>query len=402
MYFRFHIWLIAIICSCYGRSLAAAPETDTTIPVDFYAGSVTLEIPRNMKVAYTDVPSQESIQHFYDQLNASDYLPLVNALKDFKEKRSLNDWFYYQLIRKTANTICPKKENYNRYTLYKWFLLAKSGYDARLAINNDRLIFFVSCDENIYNIPYFMQDGRQYVCLNIHDYAQINIDPKAYYPIDVTIPEGQKTFSYQVTQMPEFTREEYAEKDLKFNYRNKQYHFKILLNKEVPNIFVNYPVVDYASYFNIPLSEKTYSSLIPALKKNIAGMKQRKGIDYLMRFTRNAFLYEKDEVIFGKDKRMSPEQTLMNEYSDCDDRAALFFYLVKEIYNLPMIVLLYPTHVTIAVSLDKPTGRTISYKGKQYSVCEPTPQEQDLKVGQIAPEFSKASFEVAYEYNPGR
>ncbi|MEI2740451.1 MAG: hypothetical protein V9F01_16890 [Chitinophagaceae bacterium] len=60
---------------------------------------------------------------------------------------------------------------------------------------------------------------------------------------------------------------------------------------------------------------------------------------------------------------MSPEQTLLYEQSDCEDRAALFFCLVKEIYNLPMIVLAYPEHVTIAVKFNKPVGTPIIYNG---------------------------------------
>lgn len=119
-----------------------------------------------------------------------------------------------------------------------------------------------------------------------------------------------------------------------------------------------------------------------------------------MRFTRYAFLFEKDTEIFGNEKRLSPEETLLYEQSDCEDRAALFFYLVKEIYNLPMIVLVYPRHVTIAVQLDKPVGNPIVYKGKKYSICEPTPQKQDLRIGQRIPALSNTPYEIAYAYNP--
>ena len=129
-------------------------------------------------------------------------------------------------------------------------------------------------------------------------------------------------------------------------------------------------------------------------------MKQKKGIDYLMRFTRYAFLYEDDEANFGKEKRLSPEETLFSDYSDCDDRAALFFYLVKEIYDLPMIALLYPTHITIAVQFDKPVGQPIIYKGKTYSVCEPTPQAENLAVGQLASKYKNLKYEVVYAYQP--
>jgi hypothetical protein len=119
-----------------------------------------------------------------------------------------------------------------------------------------------------------------------------------------------------------------------------------------------------------------------------------------MRFTRYAFLYEDDENNFGKEKRLSPEETLFARYSDCDDRAALFFYLVKEIYNLPMIALLYPTHITMAVQFDKPVGSPIIYKGKAYSLCEPTPQLEDLKIGQLSAKLKNKPYEVVYQYIP--
>ena len=129
-------------------------------------------------------------------------------------------------------------------------------------------------------------------------------------------------------------------------------------------------------------------------------MSTKNGVDYLMRFTRYAFLFERDSESFGKEKRLSPEETLLYDRSDCEDRAALFFYLVKETYNLPMIVLAYPTHVTIAVQLDKPVGKPVLYEGKKYSICEPTPQKKDLKIGQRVPSLNKTSFEIVYAYNP--
>ena len=131
-------------------------------------------------------------------------------------------------------------------------------------------------------------------------------------------------------------------------------------------------------------------------------MNQKKGVDYLMRFTRYAFLYENDQENFGKEKRMSPEETLFSAYSDCDDRAALFFYLVKEIYNLPMIALLYPTHITMAVAFNKPLGDQIRYKGKVYSVCEPTPEKEDLQIGQLAANLRNVAYEVVYQYVPAQ
>ena len=367
---------------------------------NFYGDTVVFDFDPATRVEFDGPLSAENIQSFYGAISKTDYKAIVSVLLKYKEQHKPDDWLFYQLIRKAAQQISPKAENYERYTLYKWFLLSKSGYDATLAISNHRILFYVQSDENIYNIPFRMRDGKQYVCLNYHDYGSIDFDKEKFTEVAIKTPDAQKAFSYKVTSLPGFTTADYEEKDISFNYYQTDYHFKVKLNPQVKTIFTNYPVVDYASYFNIPLSKETYSSLIPSLKKNLKGMNTKNGVDYLMRFTRYAFLFEKDTDAFGKEKRMSPEETLLYGQSDCEDRAALFFYLVKEIYNLPMIVLAYPKHVTIAVKFDKPIGHAIVYNGSKYSVCEPTPQRDDLQVGQLLPDLKKSSYEVVYVYNP--
>lgn len=368
--------------------------------MEFYDGTFNFQADSSFSVGFTKQLSSHSVTAFYNQINSSNYQSLIDSLTAYKQKHQLNDWLYYQLIRKTAQQVSPKAENYARYTLYKWFLLNKSGYDARVAVGKNQIIFYVKNDEDISDIPYFIIDNKKYTCLNYHDYGKLFQKEDAYNPVNINIPEAKNAFSYKVTKMPDFTLDSYVEKDLEFKYNNNAYHFKLKLNKDLQSIFANYPTVDFETYFNIPLSRETYQSLIPILKKNVKSMSQKKGIDYLMRFTRYAFLYENDEDSFGKEKRLSPEQTLTNKYSDCDDRAALFFFLVKEIYNLPMIAMLYPTHITMAVQFDKPLANSIIYNGKKYSVCEPTPQPQDLRIGQLSASLKNKPFEIVYHYDP--
>lgn len=352
-------------------------------------------------VDYHSPISEASIQSFYSSINQSHYQPFIQKLLAYKEQYKLDDWLYFQLIRKTAQQISPKAANYERYTLYKWFMLAKSGYDATLKIGGNRLLLYVQSNENIFEIPYHTKNGKQYVCLNYHDYgSQIDFEKEPFTEVNIQIPEAVNAFSYKVTKLPDFKPQDYAEKELAFNYLDNNYHFKIKMTPQIQTLFANYPVVDYESCFNIPLSKETYASLIPVLKKNMKGLNTKSGVDYLMRFTRYAFLFEKDSDQFGKEKRMTPEQTLLYKQSDCEDRVALFYYLVKEIYQLPMIVLVYPAHVTIAVKFDKPIGKPIVYNGSKYSVCEPTPQSEDLLVGQLLPSLKNQTYEVAFEYKP--
>lgn len=373
----------------------------TSKSFDFYGDTIEVPADFTQVVELNGKPSPESINAFYAKLDATHYQPIMDALAAYREKHQPDDWVFYQLIRKTAQQISPKTDNYVRYTLYKWFLLNKLGYDAILTTDGDKILMYVRSDDNIYDIPYRLKGDTKYVCLNYHDYGyNIDFKKEKFDVIDVQVPGDKISFSYKLTQMPKFDEKDYREKDIQFNYADATYHFKIKTNDEVKRLLANYPVTDYQQYFGVPMSSETYNSLIPQLKEDLKGKSVKNGVSFLMHFTRYPFEYRPDGQNFGKEKRLSPEQTLLYEGSDCEDRVALFFYLVKEIYNLPMIVLTYPDHVSIAVAFDKPVGTPIMYNGKAYSICEPTPQRRDMPVGKMSKEMSQVPFEVAYAYNP--
>jgi hypothetical protein len=389
-----------LLTLCFGLCLAAVKGQGQQVRVDFYKDPFVVFVDRAKIVEIPQQPTAESLKKGYSAISNANYQPVIDSLISYKAEHRLNDWLYYQLIRRVAQQISPKETNYARYTFYKWFMLNRSGYDARLALSGEKVIFYIYNNEDISDIPYFMVDGKQFVCLNIHDYEHTNLNDNPPIPVDMPVPGAKKAFSYKVTLMPDFVPAHDIEKEVSFVYNKKKYHFRVKLNTDQEKAFNNYPGVSFETYFNIPLSKETYGSLIPLLKKNMKGMDEKKGVDYLMNFTRYAFLYENDNENFGKEKRLSPGETLASNYSDCDDRAALFFYLVKEIYNLPMIALLYPTHITMAVEFSKPVGDPIVYKGKKYSVCEPTPQTENLAIGQISSHLKNIPYHVVYAYEP--
>lgn len=370
------------------------------IQFEFCGAPVQFDFDKARLQSFQAPLSEQAIQAFFASVNNEYYQPIINALLTYKEKYNPDDWLFYQLIRKTAQYISPKADDYIRYTLYKWFFLTKTGYDAFLAVSGSRMLFYVRCDEDVFNIPTRINNNKQYVCLNYHDYGEIDFRKDQFTAVNVPAAAANRLFSYKIRRLPAFSPLDYQEKDLHFTYYDNDYHFKVKLNPQIITLFTNYPTVDYESQLNIPLSKETYQSLIPLLRKNVKRLSKKNGVDYLMRFTRYAFLFETDSKNFGSEKRLSPEQTLFYEQSDCEDRVALFFCLVKEIYNLPMIVLAYPKHVTIAVQFDKPRGESILYNGNKYSVCEPTPQKEDLPIGKLIASLRKSPYEVVYHYAP--
>lgn len=368
--------------------------------ITFLGEPMELGALQPFRLAKPDVITADYIRAFRDSMDQNGLDALAQKLLTYKQDKSLDDWLYYQLLRKTAFAICPKFEHYGLYTLYKWYLLGHSGYETAISLSENNLLFYVRTDDQVYGIPFFEREGKRFICLNRHDFPEEANGFGEVMDAGVFIAGATKPFSYKIQQIPAMQDVALESKHLGFEYKNKKYEFEVKLNSEVRTLFRNYPVADFETYFNIPLSHETYSSLIPALRNSMRNMKTMEGIDFLMHFTRYSFLYEEDQKYFGQEKRLSPEQTLLYEQSDCDDRAALFFYLVKEIYNLPMIVLLYPTHVTIAVELNQEGHRTIEYQGRKYSVCEPTPQAEELGVGKIPKHLRRQSYDIVYAYQP--
>ena len=377
-------------------------EAGNGISIDFLGDTLSISTIERIHLQTPLNYDQTSVEQTVELLTSSrSSHEIMGQIKTLKDKKELCDWLVYQLIRKTANQLIAKDNDYLGYTIAKWFLLKKMGYNAMMTLENDRVLLFVESNDIIYNIPLKMVDGKQYVCLNFHDYnysTKISTDELIVKSNkDITTP-----FSFQITQLPKLSSDQYEEKSLTFEYGNQIEKINIKINSSLKNYFLNYPTTEYSNQFNIPFSEETKNSLVTALRKKTSGMTMKDGLEYIMYFTRYAFLFEKDSDYFGREKRLSPEETLLYSKSDCEDRSALFYALVKEIYNLPMIILSYPDHVTVGVKLDKPIGSPISYGDELYTIFEPTPQRKDLKIGQLNNHLKSKSFEVAFAYHPSK
>jgi hypothetical protein len=325
--------------------------------------------------------------------------PLQAEIEKFKKSLKLPDWLVYQLIRRVAEKINSKYEDYTKYTLTKFVLLKATGYEPLIYTSNDKILLYIKSTDTIFNLPNKIINDKQYVCLNYHDYGhQINFEAENFYQQYIEFVQNGKDFKYTINYLPSFQKETYVERKISFRYRQKNEFYTILVNPEIQDYFSNYPVTEYRYQFSIPFSEIAFNTLIPDLRKRIKDLSVEKGVEYLMIFVRDGFEFETDTKLFGREKRLSAEETLTYNSSDCEDRSALFFLLVKEIYNLPMAIISYPEHVNVAVKLPKQKGRTINIDNAHFTICEPTPQKTKRGIGWMPKQIRKQSFEVAYVY----
>jgi hypothetical protein len=368
-----------------------------TLAVNFLSSEYTFVLEKNsLKASIQQLSENKSLAK---ELPSALLQPAVEKINVLQKELKLADWLVYQLIRRVAEQINSKYEDYTQYTLTKYALLTAVGFEPVIYTSKEKILLYVKSSDTIYNLPNKRINGKQYVCLNYHDYKfQINFQLEKFYKQFENLEKEGRDFFYSITYLPSFQKSSYFEKTIAFNYKNKLETFHVPVNTEMQDYFTNYPVTEYRYQFNIPFSEITYNTLIPELKSRIKNLTPEKGVEYLMLFVRDGFEFETDTKLFGREKRLSAEETLISSSSDCEDRSALFFSLVKEIYNFPMAILSYPEHVNVGVLLPKPKGISVAINNQRFTICEPTPQKIKRGIGWMSKKLRRDPFEIAYVY----
>ena len=80
-------------------------------------------------------------------------------------------------------------------------------------------------------------------------------------------------------------------------------------------------------------------------------------------------------------------------YCDCEDRAVLYSYLVRNLLKLDVVLLDYPNHIATAVCFNENvSGDFVTVEGKKYIVCDPT--YIGASIGKAMPQFKRVAAKV--------
>ena len=85
----------------------------------------------------------------------------------------------------------------------------------------------------------------------------------------------------------------------------------------------------------------------------------------------HAFEYEVDQEQFGREKVMFAQETLYYKKSDCEDRAVLFAYLIRNLLNFNVVGVKYADHMATAVAIPI-KGDALNVASHRYVIADPT------------------------------
>ncbi len=333
---------------------------------DFLGETETLYYDRKLRVNVGGRINKQRISDIWSSLSKADYEPLVEQLVAIKDRRGLNDWAFVLMVNEVAGGI---NNGRNTRSFIDWFLLIKAGYEARIAYNDTRLFLLLPSKQPLFAVPYFTFDGIRFYAVSF-DGRDVKLGQ--VYTYDGRYPGATESLDMRLTS-DMVAGSQLTTRNMSFKFKGKQYTIKARYDNQRVDFMNTYPQMDLSMYFASTVATPSAESLRTQLAGYIEGMSQLEAVNFLLRFVQTSLEYKTDDEQFGKENYLFPEETLYYRYSDCEDRAVLFTWLVKTLLGLDVIALDYPGHVATAVLLDeKVKGDRVSYNGKSYTVADPT------------------------------
>jgi hypothetical protein len=383
--------MIALLALAWWAGLASA-RAQQELSVAFYDEHIRVAYDSALsKLAAADGREPTLVRHFA-ALSQAPYSSLLRSLQQARRALQLNDWLYYQLMRKSLQQIYPQPLDLE---LAVWFFLSQSGFDTRLAYVEEEVFVFVYTREEVFEAPIIQDGGRTFV--NLTDIHGGGRSARPLYLLDFKPNPSGHAFSFQLRQLP-LLRPQPKAMQVRFGLHGKTYALDVKADATVRQYMADYPILDEGSYLDVPLSPALAESLLPQLLKMLEGKNEWESVELLAAFTRSAFAYQEDKDYFGFNKPMIAEEVFLYPYSDCEDRCALFIRLVDALLGLPMIVLAYPGHLSVGVALPQLREGFIRHQGKAYYICDPTGPVGSSAIGKAPEGFEDAPFEIIKVY----
>ena len=365
-----------------------APKTKTnvaSINVDFFEAPVSIPDESSLKISLKGKPNNESIAAYWKNISNAKFESTLDKAESYKKSLALNDWGYCSLLYSIGKKI--NKGDKTDALLFTWFMLNKSGYEAKVGYSNNNVYLLLPSKDDIFGAPYFTIDKKRFYVISL-DGKELQLGSMYTYQGDY--PKATRTISLDMNSLPVLGSN--VPRQVKFSYNGKKYTIKYTYNKNVVNYLNTYPHTVYPIYFSTPLMDQSYASLVEQLKPILSGKSKSEALNILLRFVQTAFEYKTDQQQFGKEKCLFAEETLYYPYCDCEDRSIIFAYLVKKLLGLEVIGLDYPGHIATAVKISNVDGDSVLFNGSTYLICDPT--YINANIGMSMPRYKNVKPEI--------
>ena len=346
------------------------------ISFNFFGTDLGFSVDESVKSARYYPQNQEGIASFFNAAAKSEYENIILSISSIKNSMRLNDWGVYLLVEKFSKKLFSNPDDAK---LMSWFVFNKLGYDVRVGLAKKQVTLMFYSKKIIYSTLNYNFSNKKFYVLSHYDKSRVG----RLYSYKQSYPEATKAFDLSLKELPKFNRSAKS-KSLWFKSKGEVFTTTYNYNQNLIDFMATYPQADYDTFFNAPMDEISYANIARDIKKHIDGMKASVALNFVLSFVQNAFVYERDNQQFGREKVMFAQETLYFKKSDCEDRAILFSYLVKELFGYSVVGVKYKDHMATALYIPL-EGDSVKVGRKKYVIADPT--YINSNIGQSMPKY---------------
>ena len=363
-------------------------EESDRISVSFYGCQLEFNLPKSLRIKAKGTRENQVAQYYHAMSQQNGTKAFLAQLDAQVNRMGLNEWGYFALLR------CISEKTFsdmNDRVLFCFFMMHSEGFRARVGRGQHsgqlKLLIAIDNSKEIYSMSFFRINGVKYYALYGGE-------------------AGEDTYSYGEKADENGLRQVGLDFSRTLNMAACNKNRKLAMPKTGDTLTLPYctshlryydemPMTVFPVYFKTGLANETQQ----LLSAYFGGLSQRYNkvqlVDIMLNFVQTAFDYKIDEKQFGREKYFFPEEVIGYRYSDCEDRAALFGWLVRTYAHCETVGVLYPDHLATAVcfgSQVKIDAAGFDYKGKHYYICDPT--YRNAPIGTVMPKLKGKAYEI--------
>ena len=305
---------------------------------------------------------------------------VIRSLQSLTMAYGLNDWFTFELVRNYTESTC---KNLASKIVLQHFLLVNMGYDIRLSSCGNQLLLLVPFNQQVYERSYLFIDGKKYYVF--YDDSTSKVQNAGIYTcrlpnetdkgrnIDLTIRGVNIGIKTGVAH--------------RFSMSDGKISLQGSVDEGTMEAIRRYPQMDIPFYAMSTIDSNFHRSLLTHVKEQIQGCSEKESVYRILHFVQYAFDYATDGEQHGYEKPYFIEENFYYPKNDCEDRAILFAFLVRNVLGLDVHLVQYPGHECTAVNFttSQMNGDGYMYKGKAFYICDPT--FIGASIGQCMPDY---------------
>jgi hypothetical protein len=362
-----YLFLLILLVSVDTRTEAGEEILHTGT---FYGHSVPLKI--HPRVLSLDLSSgdNESLNRYYSSLEytgAKKNLPILRRYIDLFELDGLG---VVQLVKQMSSQLLYG-ERFNQQSALQYYLLTELGYDVLLTRTDQNLHCFGNLAFETVRKTYIRYNEKLYTHLNFRK----NKTYGEHFIYDGWGREGGSAITRNPSKLPNLFNQ-VVNKHFSVTYGMEKEVYQATINKSIANYLSDLPLFEIGeNYTKMGGSDQLKSSLVHSLKHRVVDLPPSDQVKYILAFVQQCLPYATDDDLYGGEKYCFPEETLLAQAADCEDKVFLLSYLLKEVINVNSAAVYYKLDKHLSLAIEVPNNATyynFASNGKKYLMCEPT------------------------------